>query len=176
MGRDDSRCLASDGATSREDRLFTTAPTTMWAYPQPSSVMLWYRTGATTRTPIGKFCHWTPIMVYGDYGTFWTDTISLPAAGYTPSDKPDHPDPKPEKLLTWLIENSSNPGDIIFDPLCGSGTTGVAALKLGRRFICIELNPAFVDIARERLTAAPTHEAPDSTIGPMTCSGLQRRV
>ena len=39
--------------------------------------------------PTGKFCDWRPIMVYGDYGTFWTDTISLPAAGYTPSDKHD---------------------------------------------------------------------------------------
>jgi len=46
------------------------------------------------------------------------------------------------------------PGEIVLDPFCGSGSTGVAALRLGRRFIGIELNPEWATIARERLAAA----------------------
>src|SRR5436305_1754988 len=43
------------------------------------------------------------------------------------------------------------PGDLVLDPFAGAGTTGVAALGMGRRFVGIELSPAYVEIARRRL-------------------------
>lgn len=52
----------------------------------------------------------------------------------------------------------------MLDPFCGSGTTGVACLRLGRRFIGIEKDPHYAEIARERLTAAATNSNRDALI------------
>ena len=64
-----------------------------------------------------------------------------------------HPTPKPEWLMLEAIEAFTDPGDIILDPFAGSGTTGVACLRLGRRFIGIEKSEAYAAIATERLQA-----------------------
>jgi DNA modification methylase len=64
-----------------------------------------------------------------------------------------HPTQKPEGLMEWCIEKASNPNDLIFDPFCGSGTTCVAAKRLGRRYIGIDISPEYCDIARKRLEA-----------------------
>lgn len=60
----------------------------------------------------------------------------------------------PEELPTRCILAGSKPGDVILDPFCGSGTTGAMALKLGRSFIGIELNPDYVALARDRISGA----------------------
>jgi site-specific DNA-methyltransferase (adenine-specific) len=65
----------------------------------------------------------------------------------------DHITPKPVSLMLELVELFTDPGDIILDPFCGSGTTGVACLRLGRRFIGIEKAPHYAAVARERLQA-----------------------
>ena len=49
---------------------------------------------------------------------------------------------------------SSSPGDLILDPFSGSGTTGAAAVGLGRRYLGIERDPAYVDFSRKRIHAA----------------------
>ena len=64
-----------------------------------------------------------------------------------------HPTQKPVGVMQWVIELCTNPGDIILDPFCGSGTTGVAAIRLGRRFIGIEKDAKYAAIAQERLAA-----------------------
>jgi DNA modification methylase len=64
-----------------------------------------------------------------------------------------HPTQKPLSLMEYLIESSSNEGDLIFDPFCGSGTTCVAAKRLGRRYIGIDISPEYCEIARKRLEA-----------------------
>ena len=62
-----------------------------------------------------------------------------------------HPTQKPVGLMEYLIATYSNPGDLVLDPTMGSGTTGVAARNLGRRFVGIEKNEKFYEIALERL-------------------------
>lgn len=62
-----------------------------------------------------------------------------------------HPTIKPLGIFKTLIENSSNVGDTILDMFCGSGTTAVACLELKRNFICIERNPKWAEIARQRI-------------------------
>jgi len=62
-----------------------------------------------------------------------------------------HPTEKPLSLISKLIVNSSNPGDLILDPFLGSGTTAVAAKQLGRKFIGIEIDPGYCRIAEDRL-------------------------
>lgn len=56
-----------------------------------------------------------------------------------------HPTQKPEALLDRVIRSSSNPGDVVLDPFCGSGTTGVAALRYGRRFIGIDSEASYLE-------------------------------
>lgn len=65
-----------------------------------------------------------------------------------------HSTQKPEALLYRVILSSSNPGDVVLDPFFGSGTTGVVAKKLHRRWIGIERDAAYVEIARRRIEAA----------------------
>lgn len=62
-----------------------------------------------------------------------------------------YPTEKPEKLLTRIIEASSNPGDIVFDCFMGSGTTQAVALKLGRRFIGADINLGAIQTTTKRL-------------------------
>lgn len=62
-----------------------------------------------------------------------------------------HPTEKPVDLLRFYIENSSNPGNLILDPFMGSGSTGVAALSLGRKFIGFELDPEYFEVASSRI-------------------------
>jgi DNA modification methylase len=60
----------------------------------------------------------------------------------------------PEELPTRCIRAGSRPGDLVLDPFNGSGTTGAVALKLGRSYIGVELNPAYVELARRRIGGA----------------------
>jgi DNA modification methylase len=62
--------------------------------------------------------------------------------------------------VAWLVDYFTQPDDLVIDPFCGSGTTGAACIRHGRRFLGIEKSPEFVALARERLTA----EANDSTL------------
>lgn len=64
-----------------------------------------------------------------------------------------HPTQKPLDLLERIILASTNEGDLILDPFMGSGTTGVAALKLGRKFVGIEKEKEFIELAEKRLSA-----------------------
>ncbi len=63
----------------------------------------------------------------------------------------DHPTPKPVSLMKRHVLISSKKGDIILDPFMGSGTTGVACKELGRKFIGIEINKEYYEIAKKRL-------------------------
>ncbi|KKN89660.1 hypothetical protein LCGC14_0235060 [marine sediment metagenome] len=62
-----------------------------------------------------------------------------------------HPSEKPLVAVSVLVDALSDSGDIILDPFCGSGTTCVAAKKLGRRYIGIDIEQKYCDIARDRL-------------------------
>jgi DNA modification methylase len=66
----------------------------------------------------------------------------------------DHPTQKPLGVMRWAIQQLPNECGTIIDPLMGSGTTGVAAVKLGRQFIGIEIEPKYFDIACRRIEQA----------------------
>lgn len=66
-----------------------------------------------------------------------------------------HPCEKPVDLLKFYIANSSNEGDLIVDSCMGSGTCGVACRNLGRKFIGIEKEEKYFNIAKERMEIAP---------------------
>ena len=82
---------------------------------------------------------------------FWDD-ISIPY--WSMPENTAHPTQKSEKLLAKLILASSNPGDIVFDPFLGSGSTAVTAKKLNRHFAGIEINEQYCVWAEKRLEMA----------------------
>lgn len=84
-------------------------------------------------------------------GNLWTD-LTIPF--WSMPENTPHPTQKPEKLLAKIILASSRPGDVILDPFAGSGTAGVAAKKLGRNFVLIELDREYCLYAEKRLALA----------------------
>ncbi len=70
----------------------------------------------------------------------------------------EHPNEKPLGLVGKFLQLHTTPGQMVLDPFMGSGTTGVSALQLGRRFIGIELDPAHFETAVRRIEAA--HRSP----------------
>src|SRR5437763_2686466 len=62
-----------------------------------------------------------------------------------------HPTQKPEALLYRILLACTKPGDVVLDPFFGTGTTGAVARRLGRRWIGIEREPAYIKVARERI-------------------------
>ena len=84
---------------------------------------------------------------------FWDD-ISVPF--WSMPENTDHPAQKPEKLIAKLILACTAPGDVVFDPFSGSGTTAVTAKKLGRQFTAIEQDRDYCCLALERLHRADT--------------------
>ena len=66
-----------------------------------------------------------------------------------------HPTQKPIALMEWCIEQVKVPdGGVVLDPYMGAGATGVACVKTGRKFIGIELDPAYCEIAKQRIEKA----------------------
>lgn len=65
-----------------------------------------------------------------------------------------HPCPKPVRWMSWAVSKCTLPGHTVIDPFMGSGTTGVACVGLGRKFIGIELESEYFDLACERINAA----------------------
>ncbi|MEL7333916.1 MAG: site-specific DNA-methyltransferase [Cyanobacteria bacterium J06560_2] len=92
-------------------------------------------------TPDGNFRATHP-------SNLWTD-ISVPF--WSMPENTDHPTQKPEKLIAKMILASSNPGDIVFDPFLGSGTTSVVAKKLGRKYVGVEQEKVYACWAQKRL-------------------------
>lgn len=107
----------------------------------------------------------------GDFATCWKRTWELiqiarnprlngnrDASVYQryvgPSSYHLHPNQKPVDLIEYLVEKVSQPGDTIFDPFMGSGTTGVACVKSNRNFIGCEIDPTYFALAEKRISDA----------------------
>lgn len=95
---------------------------------------------------------------YGNFRTtypsnFWDD-ISVPF--WSMPENTDHPTQKPEKLYAKLVLASSKPGDLVFDPFLGSGTSAVVAKKLNRHYCGIEINKEYCLWAAKRIMNSET--------------------
>ena len=115
-------------------------------------------------SPQGKWLWWDKCQTmptYGDGELAWTNL-----SGTTPkkfvwannkifADRTvrHHPTQKPLELMLWCIDQAGNP-ETILDPFMGSGTTGVAAIQMGRKFIGIEREPKYFEIACKRIKQA----------------------
>jgi len=81
-------------------------------------------------------------------GTVWSYATSNTEGNRL---KLKHPATFPDRLAEDLVSCFSNPGDRVLDPMVGSGTTAVAAGRLGRRFVGLEISPEYASLARERI-------------------------
>ncbi|AMW35447.1 site-specific DNA-methyltransferase [Haematospirillum jordaniae] len=77
-----------------------------------------------------------------------------------------HPTQKPEALLYRILMATTNPGDVVLDPFFGTGTTGAAARRLGRRFIGIERDSGYRTAAKARIAAVEPVSEPDLLLTP----------
>lgn len=89
--------------------------------------------------------------------------------------KPIHPTQKPVALMEYLVRTYTNPGDVVLDNCMGSGTTGVACSNTGRRFIGIEMDAGYFEIAEKRIkqsVAANDNDPSPEQHLQINCSGL----
>lgn len=124
-------------------------------YPQVDWILSW-TTAAGAGSGKWGFCCWQPILAYGK-DPFLQDGKGRRPDTYMfgkPSDKLDHPCPKPVELMKWIIERGTRPGETVLDPFMGAGSTGIACMQTGRKFIGIELDQGYFDLARDRIAQA----------------------
>ena len=137
---------------------FTSGVVQQWIYPEPDWVVAWFQGAGGARGNWG-FSMWQPILCYGKdpflerCAGARPDTIYT-ALSSTGVDKSVHPCPKPIEVWMRVIDRCSAPAGAVADPFMGSGTTGVACVRLGRKFIGIELEPRYFDIACKRIEQA----------------------
>jgi site-specific DNA-methyltransferase (adenine-specific) len=93
-------------------------------------------------------------------GSVWSDCPAMLANTPLVAETSGYPTQKPLKLLERIILLASNPGDRVLDPMCGSGTTLVAARKLGRRWLGIDQSPIAIKTATLRLASTPVPTKP----------------
>ena len=119
---------------------------------KPAELIIWYRSNSMVRNRyMYSWRKIEPIFFYENKRNIKTfhDYFDVPIG--IQSDTGGHPTPKSLKLFLMLLSDFSFESDIVFDPFCGSGTTCVAAKKLGRRWIGIEISERYCEIARNRL-------------------------
>ena len=134
--------------------------------------IIWYKTNAPPNLSCRYFTHSTETVLWAAKNkkskhTFHYKDMKAESGGkqmrnvweITASGKSEkrfgkHPTQKPVALLDRILRASSNPGDLVLDPFCGSGTTGVCAVLLKRQFVGMEKHSAYLQIASERLNEA----------------------
>lgn len=88
---------------------------------------------------------------------------SIPVTPLSEKSFGKHPTQKPLALMERVVLSSTNSGDIVLDPFCGSGSTGVAAIKHQRKFVGVEKEREYVELSESRLRAA-TNDRTDSSV------------
>jgi DNA modification methylase len=135
--------------------LITCGVANIHLYPEPTWILSW-NTPAGVGSSKWGFCCWQPILAYGKDPYLQNrlgrrpDSLTLTKG----SPKNGHPCPKPLEVMEWIVNRGSMEGETVLDPFMGSGTTGVAAIKLNRNFIGIELDNDYLTIAQKRIDEA----------------------
>lgn len=134
-------------------------------FTHSTEILLW-----ATKAPKGsrdKYTFHYDEMVGENRGKQMKNVWRFKAPGADEKRHGRHPTQKPVDLIVRCIKASTNPGDIVLDPFMGSGTTGVAALRMGRRFIGFDRDGTFVDLAQKRLVDS-------SPVGSLPAKGQAR--
>jgi len=101
---------------------------------------------------------WEAVLIMHREGKKKWNGGGHPAVWTVNKENGEHPTTKPQGLIRKWLNQFTDQGETILDPFMGSGTTGVACANLGRKFIGIEIEPKYFDIACERITNAYRQE------------------
>jgi site-specific DNA-methyltransferase (adenine-specific) len=150
----------------------------IWAYdfggrsrdrwPRKHDNILWYAKSdrwTFNRDKVDRIPYMAPGLVGEEKaarGKLPTDTWWMTIVPTNSKERTGYPTQKPLKLVERIVVASSNPGDLVADFFCGTGTLGVMATRLGRRFLLVDNNPEAIRITRERLA----RESPDAVALP----------
>lgn len=125
-------------------------------FEKPYHIAPWTKTNSMTRGHVSRFACFEPVVFYG---RSWkreraNDVFNYPVSeqSFKTGEKltPYHPCPKPLPMWLDLLENYSEPNDIIYEPFSGSGTTLIACEQLGRVCRAVEIDPGYVAVTLER--------------------------
>jgi site-specific DNA-methyltransferase (adenine-specific) len=136
-------------------------------------LLVWVKDQHTAGDLGGDYANRTEYLLFGHKGRRFlnghrdANVLFFKRAGR----KRDHPTEKPEEMLRYLIAKSSAPGELVLDPFAGSGTTCRAAKDLGRRYLGIEIDPKYAEIARRRTEIS---SPPRRGTGPGSPTSLSR--
>ncbi len=122
-------------------------------YPRPADLGALYQPATTGMAKWGRETV-QPVLFYGKDPRAG---LTIQAKHYQNTARASddrHPCAKPIGVAEWMVHRASDPGHVILDPFMGSGTTGVACMNLGRKFIGIEIERKYFDIACERIENA----------------------
>lgn len=141
---------------------------------QFQQLLIWnYKNNKSPQSRTGFKQTWEPIFFYRRKGserevridgTDWGGELhdfdcfeaAVPQGNFNGQDRKEHPAQKPVSVFRWLINATTGQGETVCDPFCGSGTSGIAATQLKRRFHGIEIDPGFLKLAMERIAAYGT--------------------
>jgi len=128
----------------------------MYEYPKPYEIGCVY---CPSGAGLGRwgFTVMHPMLFYGK-GLPHTRQSPSGFESFDLAGEDRHPCPKPVRWMVWAVNKCTLPGQSVVDPFMGSGTTGIACDNLGRRFIGIEIEPKYFDIACERIENAQRQE------------------
>jgi site-specific DNA-methyltransferase (adenine-specific)/modification methylase len=124
-----------------------------WHYPKPTDIGMIYQPATTS---LGKWGRETsqPVLFYGKDPMSGKTIQAKHYVSAVRAEKNGHPCPKPIGVVLWLVSRASIKSESVLDPFMGSGTTGVACIQLGRKFIGIEIEPKYFEIAKDRIMTA----------------------
>jgi site-specific DNA-methyltransferase (adenine-specific) len=133
-----------NGAPNISCRYFTAShETLLWAAPNP-------KTKHTFNYEDMKYSKWEE-DVFKKEAKQMRSVWCIPTPGAKEKVHGKHPTQKPLALLERIVRSSTNEGDVILDPFNGSGTTGVAAVKLGRKYIGIDNHKKYLEVTMKRV-------------------------
>lgn len=133
-------------------------------------LLVWhYRNNKSPQSREGFKQTWEPIFFYRrtdatrkiliseddwgeDHHDFDCHVAAVPQSNFDGENAKAHPAQKPVSVMRWLINATTEPGELVADPFMGSGTTGIAAAQLGRRFHGIEINQEYRKLAKGRIS------------------------
>ena len=118
------------------------------------NLLVWDKGNVTPNRYYMNACEFILMLKKGKSKTINNRGTSSILRYKNPVGKKLHPTEKPVDLMQVLIENSTNMGDVVLDPFMGSGSTGVACVNTGRKFIGMELDRGYFEIAQKRIEEA----------------------
>lgn len=129
------------------------AGSNVWHFPRADVIGGVYLPAAQGRNKWGFTSFW-PCLLYGRAPDLHLGAKPTAYRSVAAAEISDHPCPKPLDWMMWSVGLCSRGAETILDPFMGSGTTGVACARLGRKFIGIELHEPYFDIACRRIEDA----------------------